>query len=56
MVVPDAWIDRVLALRYQLDLYPPASSQAVVTCESVVIPAGTISFHSRPVGHSRRPG
>ena len=31
MVVPDAWIDRVLALRYQLDLYPPAISQAVVT-------------------------
>lgn len=31
MVVPDAWIDRILALRYQLDLYPPAISQAVVT-------------------------
>ncbi len=31
MVVPDAWIDRVLALRYQVDLYPPAISQAVVT-------------------------
>jgi GntR family transcriptional regulator / MocR family aminotransferase len=31
MVVPDTWIDRVLTLRYQLDLYPPAISQAVVT-------------------------
>ena len=31
MVVPDAWIDRVLALRYQTDLYPPAIAQAVLT-------------------------
>jgi GntR family transcriptional regulator / MocR family aminotransferase len=31
MVVPDAWLDRVLALRYQLDLYPPTISQAVLT-------------------------
>jgi GntR family transcriptional regulator/MocR family aminotransferase len=31
LVVPDAWIDRVLALRYQLDLYPPAISQAILT-------------------------
>lgn len=30
MVVPDAWIDRVLALRYQLDLYPPTISQLVL--------------------------
>jgi GntR family transcriptional regulator/MocR family aminotransferase len=30
MVVPDAWIDRVRALRYQLDLYPPSISQAIV--------------------------
>jgi GntR family transcriptional regulator/MocR family aminotransferase len=31
MVVPDAWIDRVLALRYQTDLYPPTIAQAVLT-------------------------
>lgn len=31
MVVPDAWIDRVVALRYQTDLYPPAIAQAVLT-------------------------
>jgi len=31
MVVPDAWIDRVVALRYQVDLYPPSISQAIVT-------------------------
>lgn len=30
MVVPDPWVDRVLALRYQTDLYPPAISQAVL--------------------------
>ena len=30
MVVPDAWIDRVLALRYQTDLYPPTIAQAVL--------------------------
>ncbi len=30
MAVPDAWLDRVLALRYQTDLYPPAMSQAVL--------------------------
>jgi GntR family transcriptional regulator / MocR family aminotransferase len=30
MVVPDAWVDRILALRYQTDLYPPAISQAVL--------------------------
>jgi len=31
MVVPDVWLDRVLALRYQHDLYPPGISQAVLT-------------------------
>ena len=31
MVVPDAWIDRVLALRYQTDLYPPSIAQSVLT-------------------------
>ncbi|MEO8702124.1 MAG: PLP-dependent aminotransferase family protein [Kofleriaceae bacterium] len=31
MVVPDAWIDRVLALRYQTDLYPPTIAQATLT-------------------------
>jgi GntR family transcriptional regulator/MocR family aminotransferase len=30
LVVPDAWLDRVLALRYQTDLYPPAIAQAVL--------------------------
>jgi len=30
MVVPDAWIDRVLALRYETDLYPPALSEGVL--------------------------
>jgi GntR family transcriptional regulator / MocR family aminotransferase len=30
IVVPDAWIDRVLALRDQSDRYPPGLSQAVV--------------------------
>jgi GntR family transcriptional regulator / MocR family aminotransferase len=30
MVVPDTWIDRVHARRYQLDLYPPAISQAIL--------------------------
>jgi GntR family transcriptional regulator/MocR family aminotransferase len=30
VVVPDASIDRVLALRYQTDLYPPALSQAIL--------------------------
>jgi GntR family transcriptional regulator/MocR family aminotransferase len=30
MVVPDAWIERVLALRYETDLYPPALSEGVL--------------------------
>jgi GntR family transcriptional regulator/MocR family aminotransferase len=30
MVVPDAWIDRVLALRYRSDRYPPTMSQEVM--------------------------
>jgi GntR family transcriptional regulator / MocR family aminotransferase len=29
MVVPDAWLDRVLALRYRTDRYPPALSQEI---------------------------
>lgn len=44
MVVPDAWLDRVLALRYQLDLYPPAISQATVT---ELIVEGHFSRHLR---------
>jgi GntR family transcriptional regulator/MocR family aminotransferase len=30
MVVPDAWMDRVLALRFQTDRYPPSLSQAIL--------------------------
>jgi DNA-binding transcriptional MocR family regulator len=30
MVVPDAWIDRVLAQRYRSDRYPPTMSQEVM--------------------------
>jgi GntR family transcriptional regulator / MocR family aminotransferase len=30
LVVPDAWIDRVVTMRYQLDMYPPAITQAIV--------------------------
>ena len=31
LVVPDRWLDRILALRYQTDLYPPALLQATLT-------------------------
>jgi GntR family transcriptional regulator/MocR family aminotransferase len=44
MVAPDAWIDRVLALRYQTDLYPPAISQAVLT---TFIEGGHFARHLR---------
>lgn len=30
MVVPDAWMDRVLKLRFQTDRYPPAMSQMIL--------------------------
>lgn len=30
MVVPDEWIDRVLALRYRTDRYPPTMSQEIL--------------------------
>ncbi|HYO83136.1 MAG TPA: PLP-dependent aminotransferase family protein [Bryobacteraceae bacterium] len=30
MVVPEAWIDRLLALRYQSDRYPPSIGQSVL--------------------------
>jgi GntR family transcriptional regulator/MocR family aminotransferase len=30
MVVPDAWLDRVLALRYQVDRYPAGIPQAIL--------------------------
>ncbi|HWM88667.1 MAG TPA: PLP-dependent aminotransferase family protein, partial [Kofleriaceae bacterium] len=44
MVVPDAWIDRILALRYQTDLYPPAIAQAVL---AAFIEEGHLARHLR---------
>jgi GntR family transcriptional regulator / MocR family aminotransferase len=44
MVVPDAWIDRILALRYQTDLYPPAIAQAVL---AAFIEGGHFARHLR---------
>jgi GntR family transcriptional regulator / MocR family aminotransferase len=31
LVVPERWLDRIVALRYQTDLYPPALLQATLT-------------------------
>jgi GntR family transcriptional regulator/MocR family aminotransferase len=44
MVVPEAWLDRVLALRYQTDLYPPAMSQSVL---AAFIDGGHFARHLR---------
>jgi GntR family transcriptional regulator/MocR family aminotransferase len=44
LVVPDAWLDRVLALRYQTDLYPPALSQATL---AGFIEGGHLARHLR---------
>jgi GntR family transcriptional regulator / MocR family aminotransferase len=44
MVVPDAWVDRILALRYQVDLYPPAIEQAVL---AAFIEEGHLARHLR---------
>jgi GntR family transcriptional regulator/MocR family aminotransferase len=44
MVVPDAWLDRVLALRYATDLYPPALSEAVL---AAFIAGGHFARHLR---------
>lgn len=44
MVVPDAWIDRVLALRYQMDLYPLALSETVL---AAFIEGGHFARHLR---------
>jgi len=44
MVVPDAWLDRVLALRYQTDLYPPALTETVL---AAFIESGQFARHLR---------
>jgi GntR family transcriptional regulator/MocR family aminotransferase len=44
MVVPDAWLDRVLALRYDTDLYPPALSEGVL---AAFIEGGHFARHLR---------
>jgi GntR family transcriptional regulator / MocR family aminotransferase len=44
MVVPDAWTDRIVALRYQTDLYPPAIAQAVL---AAFIEEGHFARHLR---------
>lgn len=44
MIVPDRWIDRVLALRYDADLYPPALTEAVL---AAFIEGGHFARHLR---------
>jgi len=44
LVAPDAWIDRVLALRYETDLYPPALSESVL---AAFIEGGHFARHLR---------
>jgi GntR family transcriptional regulator / MocR family aminotransferase len=44
VVAPDAWIERLVALRYQADLYPPSISQAIL---ATFIAEGHFSRHLR---------
>jgi GntR family transcriptional regulator/MocR family aminotransferase len=44
LVVPDPWLDRLLALRYQTDLYPPTLLQAAL---AAFIDQGHFARHLR---------